>query len=387
MAKINESVRAKVQGVRAWMKSRVVERDTVVDSLLAAALAGENAVLLGPPGTAKSLLARLFAEAVGGRFFEVLLTRFSTPEELLGPFSLSGLQQDSYRRQLAGRVADCEVAFLDEVFKSNAGTLNALLGVLNERVVHDDGKAKRIPLRFVLGASNELPKGEEGLEALWDRFLVRSVVDYTKDRGARARIVSGALSTAPAPTMTLAEWDTAVADAARVTVSDATAMRLVELGEKLTAKGIRISDRRLVKLAKLARSVAYLDGASEVDAEHFLGLRDAVWDSQEQIAEAWGVLAASVSPEYTSALRKHDAVMSTVQQLVAGGRPEDDVKIITQINQALDELKKIGQSVPKESRARTKIRGLMQQLVTVAQEATKRAAARTQGPDLDLTNF
>lgn len=379
--KTNAGIRTKVRAIHSWMHTQLLERGAAIDALMIAALAGENAVLIGPPGTAKSMLARLFNEAVGGRYFETLLTRFSTPEELLGPFSLSGLQADRYKRQLDGRLADCEVAFLDEVFKSNAGTLNALLGVLNERVVHDDGQVKRIPLRFALGASNELPRGEEGLEALWDRFMVRVQVGYLKHPASKMALASGSLKRTPAPTMTLAEWDVAVADAKRVVMPGNVAQRLVELCGKLPAS---VSDRRLVKLSNLARAAAYLDECDVVDTEHFSSLQDAMWDAPEQIAEVAGVLASAISPEYSEALRKHDAVMSTVASLVAQASPDADIKVISQLSKAIDELKSIAMKLDKGSRARGKIRKLMEGMVATTAEARARSLKRIESPDTSM---
>jgi MoxR-like ATPase len=118
------------------------------------------------------MLARALAQAFGGVYFERLLTKFSTPEELFGPISLKALEQDKFQRVLTGKLPEAQFAFVDEIFKSSSAILNSLLTLINERVFHNDGAAVQCPLVTMFGASNELPEGKE-LEALFDRFLFR----------------------------------------------------------------------------------------------------------------------------------------------------------------------------------------------------------------------
>lgn len=135
-------------------------------------------MLLGPPGTAKSELGRRLSSVCGdgGIFFERLLTRFSVPEELFGPLSMKGLENDEYVRQIDGYLPTATVAFVDEVFKANSAILNSLLTILNERLFDNGNKRVEVPLLCLVGASNELPESEE-LDALYDRFLLRSCVE------------------------------------------------------------------------------------------------------------------------------------------------------------------------------------------------------------------
>jgi hypothetical protein len=132
-----------INQLRASLMAQFPERKDVIDGSLAAVLAGEHVLMIGPPGTAKSALVRCLAQVFGGSYFERLLTKFSTPEELFGPISLQGLAQDRFVRLTAGKLPEAEFAFVDEIFKSNSAVLNALLSVINERVFHNDGAPVR----------------------------------------------------------------------------------------------------------------------------------------------------------------------------------------------------------------------------------------------------
>src|SRR5436190_23852683 len=154
------------------LESRFLGKDEVIRLLLIAVVAGEHAVLIGPPGTAKSALIRMFARLLQANYFEYLLTRFTEPNEIFGPVDIAAFREGKYQRRVEGMLPMAEVVFLDEVFKSNSAILNSLLTLLNERRYTSGGIVMRCPLLSCFGASNEVPT-DETLTAIFDRFLLR----------------------------------------------------------------------------------------------------------------------------------------------------------------------------------------------------------------------
>lgn len=180
-------IKQKLATLLAQLNEGLVERDEAMKLALLSLLAGENILLVGPPGTAKSLISRQVAKVLkdddkeGASHFEYLLTKFSTPEEIFGPLSISKLKEDRFERNTSGYLPSVQVAFLDEIFKASSSILNALLTILNERIYHNGALVQKVPLRSLIAASNELPTGQEELGALYDRFLLRSFVDYVSE--------------------------------------------------------------------------------------------------------------------------------------------------------------------------------------------------------------
>jgi len=257
---------AQLDALRVWLTEGLLERDTAARLLLLGALAGEHVLLIGPPGTAKSALARrLHGAFAGTRYFERLLTRFSTPEELFGPLSLKALEADRYERLTDGYLPTAGIAFLDEVFKANSAILNALLTLLNEREFDNGSGRVRTPLLCLVGASNELPT-DESLQAFHDRFLIRVPVQPVSDHAFDA-LLRGDDTTPGAPPAALpAAALQSVAEAkAQVGLADELVAALTALRQWAQAQAVEVSDRRWRRLAGLLRTVAALDGRTQAD--------------------------------------------------------------------------------------------------------------------------
>jgi MoxR-like ATPase len=284
----------------ARLSRGLVGRDEQARCLLLATLCAEHVLLIGPPGTAKSELARRLRDALGGRWFERLLTRFTVPEELFGPLSLAALDEGRYLREIDGYLPTATVAFLDEVFKANSAILNALLTLLNERVFDQGPERIPVPLETLVAASNEVP-GDEALRAFHDRFLFRCGVapvsgesfeallraDEGGGEGEGDRLGRGAEPRMPA----LAAESLAAlrAEAAKVALPDAIVDALAALRALLAEAGADVSDRRWVRSVRALRMTAASHGRHAVGRGDLWVLRWllAVDADQAQRIEHW----------------------------------------------------------------------------------------------------
>jgi MoxR-like ATPase len=259
---------ARLKAIIDTLERGLVERRHSVRLCFLAALAGEHTLLIGPPGTAKSELARrlhtVFRDA---RYFERLLTRFSVPEELFGPLSIKALEEDRYERHIDGFLPDASIAFIDEVFKANSAILNALLTLLNEREFDNGAGRVHCPLISAIGATNEVPE-DEVADAFFDRFLVRVPVAAVSAAsfGALLQVGPGCGWVPPPPGLALDKNDLAVlaTEAATVGISGALFAVLAELRHYFSVQQIYVSDRRWVKIVWLLRVAAASEGRSAV---------------------------------------------------------------------------------------------------------------------------
>lgn len=280
------SVRRRFRAVRDGLTAAFREREHAIECIVLAALSGYHALLVGPPGTAKSALFFAFLACFpDARKFQTLVTKFGTEDEYFGPVKLSALKSDQWERNLDGRLAGVECAFLDEVFKGSDSVLNAFLSAMNERLY----KGKPIPLRMLVGASNELPE-EENLAAVYDRFLLRDLVEYVQADATWVQLVAAPPVYTPPALIKLAEWDAARADVEKVVLPERIVQELLRIRNELKANGITVSDRRWIALTRVLRAAAWLDDASEVELDHLAVLRYGLWQKPDDRTRVVAVL-------------------------------------------------------------------------------------------------
>ena len=344
-------LRTKLQALRSEINSCVFERETQVDGALAAILSGQHLLFLGPPGTAKSLLTNILCQAIDdSKYFSWLLTKFSTPEELFGPYSLAGLKEDHYRRVTSGKLPECHIAFLDEIFKANSAILNSLLTVVNERKFHNNGGATNIPLVSCFGASNELPKGEE-LGALYDRFVLRYWVDYMTSDDNFVAMLDGTPDSVTTK-LTLDELRQMQQEVEKVTVSQDILRALFAVKQDMKAEKIVPSDRRWKVALKVLKAFAYLNGKDAVTQDEFEYLADMMWDKPEHRSVLCTVLAKYSNPFTVKAVEYEDEAYEIYTNWTKLDKNSSSYKLDTLT--ANDTMKEILRSVADDIRGRNK---------------------------------
>lgn len=297
------SIQQKLVTFRSELVAHHIERHDEVYVTLAALLSREHIALIGPPGTAKSMLTNSICRSIeGASYFEWLFGKFTTPEEFLGPLSIKGLQNDQYRRVTTGKIPESHIVFADEVFKSNSASLNELLPIMNERKFFNDGKAHDVPLLMLVGASNELPTDKEELSALWDRFLFRKIVGYIHEDSNFISMLKLRGDFVPSETITIEEIMEAQGDVDNVEMSDEMYELLANIRSEMILDGMVVSDRRYKKSCQVLRASAYLAGRDAVDQDDFSILKHVLWENPAHYREVERLILNRTNPTEREAL-------------------------------------------------------------------------------------
>lgn len=304
-------MKAKLQQLQQTLAQGFVGRDEIFKSALLGLIAGENILLIGPPGTAKSMLARRISQVLHHDdtpdYFEYLLTKFSTPEEIFGPLSIHELKQDRFQRNITGYLPSVQIGFLDEIFKASSSILNALLTILNERKYHNGTQSLDVPLQSLVAASNELPIGQEELSALYDRFLIRRFVDYVGQNQLDELFdLTPSKQIESSQRLSIADLQQFRKQAEHVVFPAEVKQAILKIKQQFNEvfkenRDEQWSDRRFIKCLHLMRISAITNQRTEVDFSDILLLKDCIWNNpahQEQVLKL-----------IKTELRKYDVLM------------------------------------------------------------------------------
>ena len=289
------------------------EKDAALRLALLAAIAGESIFFLGAPGCAKSMLARRIAKAFKAdgdgslQYFETLLNQFSTPEDVFGNISLKALNgeledgKEEYRRLTENMLPEADIAFLDEIWKASPAILNTLLTIINERKFHNGSKVMEVPLKALLAASNELPAKNRGLEALYDRFILRLPIGFIQNEDSFFDMVEGSSSEfelsdeikkLQISNEDLESWKTQIdtvqlSEEARAVISairkELTAQNeTLSEEDKAAGESFAIGDRRWKKIVRILKTSAFLNDRTEVDLMDCQLIEYCIWSTEKQ---------------------------------------------------------------------------------------------------------
>ena len=341
------------------MNRGIYEKETEISLSLLAALAGESIILLGPPGVAKSMVARQLKTAFReAQSFEYLMSRFSTPDEIFGPVSIQKLKtSDTYERAVEGYLPTADVVFLDEIWKAGPAIQNTLLTVINEKIFRNGNREMHLPLKLLVAASNELPAKGEGLEALWDRFVIRiesrpikleknfrAMLLEVKSEEQRASEVkseergvkeqsSAAEGKANSNAITAEEyagWTERIDKiGVKIEVLDAISairksLRAVNVDEAAERRNIYVSDRRWKNIVRLLRTSAFMQDREEVDICDLLPIYHCLWqEPEERDAIRSIVIRALFSPFAEKLVEMKNALAEDIKYHRVRRNPDD----------------------------------------------------------------
>lgn len=347
------------------MNRGIYEKETEISLSLLAALAGESIILLGPPGVAKSMVARQLKTAFRDtQSFEYLMSRFSTPDEIFGPVSIQKLKtSDTYERAMEGYLPTADVVFLDEIWKAGPAIQNTLLTVINEKIFRNGNREMHLPLKLLVAASNELPAKGEGLEALWDRFVIRIESRPIKlEKNFRAMLLdshadflgptdftdstdfsgfTGGLGHADfadnadfsdlkITSEEYAEWTEKICKiGVKEEVLDAIStirksLRAVNVDEAAERRNIYVSDRRWKNIVRLLRTSAFMQDREEVDICDLLPIYHCLWqEPEERDAIRNIVIRALFSPFADKLVEMKNALAEDIKYHRVRRNPED----------------------------------------------------------------
>ncbi|WP_297946680.1 AAA family ATPase [uncultured Fibrobacter sp.] len=312
----NVKLHDRIKALRDALSGGLYEKDEAVRLALLTAIAGESIFFLGNPGGAKSMIARRIVKAFKAdgddkiKYFETLLNAYTTPDEIFGNVSLKGLNGDLpeypnkevYRRLTENMLPKADIAFLDEIWKANSTILNSLLTIVNERKFHNGNEIEDVPLKALFTASNELPAKGQGLEALYDRLILRLIVSFIDDEDNFFDMVDSPSSLEfelpeevkklQISNAELKEWkkiidEISLSDAAKSVISairKELASRNDAMSEEDKESGelFEVGDRRWKKIVHILKTSAFLNDRTEIDLMDCQLIEYCIWSTKKQ---------------------------------------------------------------------------------------------------------
>ncbi|MCV3479462.1 BspA family leucine-rich repeat surface protein [Campylobacter sp. CNRCH_2015_1657] len=283
----------KIQSIIQELNKGLLERDEVIKLVLLAFFSGKSIFLYGPPGTAKSMIARRSALAFGedNHFFTYLMNRFSTPEEVFGPIDIKALKENKLKRVTKGYLPCANFAFLDEIWKSSPAILNTLLTIINEKIYKDGEDNIEVPLYGLICASNEFPATNQGLEALYDRMLIRYEVLPLEQRESFENLLRNKSEKIMIKNHFQAEeLQKILIESENVEFPDEAMEILLNIKSDIELHNqnledidelIYISDRRYKNIAQLLKVCAYLNDRKEILPIDLALLEHCLWSNEK----------------------------------------------------------------------------------------------------------
>lgn len=345
---MSSKVKKKFDAIENEMRDFFLERDSVIRGLIVALLSEQNIVFIGPPGTGKSMMVRNLASRIVADsdedYFEWLMTKYTKPEEILGPPNIKKLIDAVVEFNPDYKLPRAKIAYLDEIFKCNSSLLNCLLSAINEKIVYNGNKPMNIPLQMLVGTSNEIPT-DESLKALYDRFRIRFETEYLKEPSNILKLISKDSRNIPCEAkITMEELDEARAQIGScVTFPEEKQKLLGRIILSLNEAGLRPSDRTINHVSDILTAEAWMNNRVEVEEYDMEILEHMFWDDPAKRKEVRSIIFKIINPLGEKVMetyeRCHQAYLKFVKD-IKSAKKEEKRKIIAETLNSMQTLYK-----------------------------------------------
>jgi len=379
--------------IKTQLTNLFTGRENEIVAILAGLISGEPVILVGEPGTAKTALIEALSKLINAKYFYYLLTRFTEPDELLGPLDINSLREGKYVRITRNRLPEAEIVFLDEIFKASSAVRNILLDIILNKRYLNGGEYHRLPMLALYTASNEISTDEED-KAFYDRLVIRAFVKYVDStlwdellvKGVQLPLQAQNLKPIADANYIRALQQATVARAQWIVQQEEYRKKYIDALSILKDKGIELSDRRKIKTLYVTSAISMVYGEdapsldSLADALRYVAVHneDDLRKVEEAIMEA--KLASSV--EYAKMLMTIVAEVSNMMQnmqniMKLGNNVTDtDVDALKRlIKKGAETLKQIPDT-PRLARQRAEVKRVLEEATELVKQLEQQRKVR-----------
>ncbi len=345
---MNDTI-SKLSELKIKLTDLFVQKEAEITAILSGLLSGEPVILVGEVGTAKTILIEKMAELIDAKYFYYLLTRFTEPDEILGPLDINSLREGKYVRRTENRLPEAEIIFLDEIFKASSAIRNILLDIILNRRFRNNGEFKKLPMLTLYTASNEVSSDIEDA-AFYDRLTVRCFVRSVSEDAWSELVEKGIILEDLKLNPVLSVDD--VKNLQKLTLERFKKMPeskvlqvYLDALASLKQKGVKLSDRRKIKLLKIASAISIIYNEETVSPDSIAeALKLVAVHDEDDIRKVDQVIFELGLSSYYKHIQRIQTVNSELQNAIklakSGGI--DEIKMLSTIcNRAVEMVEEI----------------------------------------------
>jgi len=338
-----------------FLNKTFVERHAEIKGIMLSVLAKTHILLLGPPGTAKSQLIITWSKLIrGAKYFQWLLNKYTTPEEIFGPYSLAALERDEYIRKTEHKASEAHFIFFDEIWKANSGVLNANLTLINERLFYNGQSPVKVPLLTLVGASNELPEEDDNLDAMLDRFILKYHVKPIVEEQNFMQMLIGDIPEELEPILSLEDIEILQKATKQVKMPNEMLELYAGLRRDFATNGLISSDRTYRNTIDLLRAEALFNGRDSVEEDDFEILRHALWTDPKNESTIYTTILAEINPDKNKVVELYEDSKTLFEDLMAEKdetkRIKEGVEVALKLKEAKKKIHEFYKSMQKKNK-------------------------------------